>query len=195
MTAPSGISVRSLLPVQFRRVDDAVEQGRQDDPEFRVVKVPGVALSVAGEKVTDAVQNALDFDIFELVAQAWAKARELESHAKETLETPGKTATLFLGEHLLSCDIHPIVRLTFGALGTLPLRFTLSFEAAFEMAEVTLLEGRIVKIGRSQGQGSAVLKYGTTSLHEPLKTRKFPLTASISLAAPGVTVALRPAQA
>jgi hypothetical protein len=194
MSAPSGITVRSLLPDKFRRIDEAIDQGRKDDPEFQMVKVPGVALSVAGEKASDAVTAALDFDVFELVAQAWAKARELEAHAKETLETPGKTATLFLGSHSLTCDIHPIVKLTFGALGTLPVRFTLALEAAFDMAEVTLLGGRIVKIGRSQGQGSAVLKYGGTELHDRLKTREFPLTAPISLAAPGVLVAIKPAR-
>ncbi|HVN00404.1 MAG TPA: hypothetical protein VMT68_09330 [Caulobacteraceae bacterium] len=184
MAESSGCAVRDLLPPSFRRMDEAMDRAQREDPEFKTKVLPGMALGVAGERASQAVRGVLDTDVFELIAGAWAKALELRRAADEADKSPDKTATVFLGEHELTAEVHPIAEITFGALGKLTLRFTLEFAAKLELAEVTITDHRIVKIGRSEGQGSAVLKYGDVELHEPLKSRKIALHEDMLLKRP-----------
>src|ERR1700716_711095 len=77
MSEYSGYTVRQLLPPTFRRMDEAMKIAMREDPAFQSKQPPGVALAVAGDRATQAVCQALDCDVFELIAKAWAKALEL----------------------------------------------------------------------------------------------------------------------
>lgn len=184
MAETSGYTVRQLLPASFNRIDDAMEQARKSDPAFKDKKLPGVALAVAGERATTAVRDALNFDVFELMAQAWAKALEFKQAADDAEKSADKTATLFLGHHELSAEVHPVAELTFGVLGTLALRFTLEFTAKLDAAEVTIVNRAITRIGKTEGKVTAVLKYGAIQLHHPLESKKIPLHEDLILKRP-----------
>jgi hypothetical protein len=184
MSDSSGYTVRQLLPSKFQQIDEAMKHAMRDDPAFQSKQPPGVALSVAGDRVTEAVCGALDCDVFELIAQAWAKALEIKKAASDAEKVEDKTATVFLGKHELTADLDPIVELTFGAMGKLTLRFTLEFAAKLDLAQVTITGRRIVKIGKTEGRASAVLKYGKIELHHPLESKKIPLLEDLVLKHP-----------
>jgi hypothetical protein len=184
MAQSSGYTIRQLLPERFERMDDAMARAKKGDPQLKAANLPGIALDVAGARATSAVRDALDIDVFELIAKAWAKALELRRAADDAEADPDKTATVFLGEHKLVADLHPVVDVVFGVVGKLSLQFTLEFAATIELAEVTITNHRIVKIGKTEGQASAVLKYGSVELHHPMKSQKLRLTDDLVLDPP-----------
>ena len=184
MAETSGYTIRQLLPEDFRSVGKALDQAHRDDPDLKSEKLPGMALRVAGERATQVVRDTLDTDVFELIARAWAKALELHKAADEADKSPDKTATVFLGKHEVSARVFPVVEVVFGVLGKLTLKLTLEFTATLELAEVTITDRHIVKIGRTEGHASAVLKYGEIDLHPELKSRKIPLHEGMVLKPP-----------
>jgi hypothetical protein len=186
--AGSGLSVADLLPDKLDHLDAAIERGRAQNPEPGKADLPAVARGVVGERVEAAVRQTLHFDVFRLLAEAWAKARELQEYADPAKHPPGETSTLFLGEHPLSVDVHPTVDVTISGLAKFELRFTLELEALLRLAEVTIKGGHITQIGNCDAELRAVLKYGEVPLHEPLKSRRVTLTKPIVLAAPGVAI-------
>ncbi|HEY2708537.1 MAG TPA: hypothetical protein VGI95_10830 [Caulobacteraceae bacterium] len=181
MAEPSGLCARDLLPPTFRGIDAVAAREKDRDPSLQRQPIPALAMGVVGDKASEAVRSALDLDVFELIAQGWAKARELEAYADETKHPPGETSTLFLGKHDLSIEVHPEVTVLFGGLGKLTLRFTLELSVAIELAELTIVSQHITEIGKTQCSLSAVLKYGETALHEPLESRKWTLAKSVRL--------------
>ena len=136
-----------------------------------------------------AIAGALDVDVFEILAGAWAKARELHEYSTAAGKHPaGETSTVFLGEHELAAELHPTVELTFAAVSHVSLKFTLHLAARLRAAQLTIRNGHIIEIGRCDGSVSAQLKYGETPLHDELKSKDLPLIPSLPLPEPGVRI-------
>jgi hypothetical protein len=168
MTDSSGVTICDLLPSTFRQVDVALQRERATNVDLAKANLP-------------------DCDVFDILAQAWAKARELHEFADEAKHPPGEVSTMFLGEHALTGDVHPTVTVAVGP-ARFSLRFTLELEAAFRMAELTIKNKHITELGKCDCEVSAVLKYDDVPLHEPLKSKQVNLTSSMVFAAPGVPI-------
>ena len=186
MATSSGLTVSLLLPAQFTDLQTAVEGEIKRDPSLN--SAPGFVAGMVADKAGQAARGLLSMDPVELMAQAWAKARELHAYRDETKHPPGETSTVFLGEHSLTCDLHPVIDVTLAALGKLTLEFTLEFAADIRAAELTIRDKAIVAVGRTDASVSAVLKYKDTPLHDPLESKKLTLVQSVSLKAPGVAI-------
>jgi len=187
MTDSSGVTICDLLPSTFRQVDVALQRERATNVDLAKANLPDIAMAVVGEKAAQAARSVLDCDVFDILAQAWAKARELHEFADEAKHPPGEVSTMFLGEHALTGDVHPTVTVAVGP-ARFSLRFTLELEAAFRMAELTIKNKHITELGKCDCEVSAVLKYDDVSLHEPLKSKQVNLTSSMVFAAPGVPI-------
>jgi hypothetical protein len=183
----SGMSVADLLPSHLDHLDAALE--REKAANAKLASLPAVAMGVVGERVDAAVRETLSCDVFQVLAGAWAKARELHDYADETKHPAGETATMFLGEHALGVDLHPTVDVTIAGLATFELRFTLSLQAALRMAELTIRNHHIVQLGRCDAALQCVLSYGGVPLHEPLQSRRVTLSNPLAFAAPGIPIA------
>jgi hypothetical protein len=187
--AVSGVKLGDLLPVNLDRIDDALTQARAKNAELAGANLPKLAVGVLDREVGEAVRGALDCDVFGLLAQAWAKARELHEFADAAKHPPDEVSTMFLGEHSLSFDLHPVVDVVIGQLAKFTLRFTLELAADLRMAELTIRGGHVTEIGKCDCELSAVLTYDEVELHDPIKAKRFTLTRSIVFAAPGVPIA------
>ncbi len=183
-----GCRVRDLLPDRFDDMDKVVAEEMRS-AEGGGGGLPALAMRVAGDKAADAVKDALDCDLFETLAKAWSKARELHEYKDRKKHPPGERSTVFLGEHKLSAKLHPVLDLKFAALGHARLRFTVELKAKFRCADLTIQDGRIVEIGAGDCQATAQLKYGATNLHKELKSRQVTLTGPRVLPAPGLAIA------
>jgi hypothetical protein len=184
MADSSGCTIRQLLPNRFKHLDDTIGSEPREDSEEGSKKLPGVAARVAAGRAEGALREALDTDVFTLIAQAWAKALELHKAAEDAEASPNKTATVYLGKHEVSADAHPTVEFHFASFGKLTLKLTLELTAELDAAQVTIVDHHIVKIGETQGGASAVLKYGDVELHPRLKSKRIVLTHDLVLKEP-----------
>jgi hypothetical protein len=183
----NGLQVRELLPTRFENMDDVVKRQLLANAQVNQAGLPNLVWKVVGGKATEAVRSALDCDVFSLVARAWAKALELHKFKDETKYPPSKKATLFLGEHKLKTEIHPVLDVIFGPALQAQLRFTVELAAEFQTGELSIWRGHIVGVGTGEGQITAQLKYGESALHDKFESRKFKLSP-FELPAPGLLI-------
>jgi hypothetical protein len=180
------VTVNMLLPDDFTNMEQTVRDEMAKDPGL--TKTPGFVAGIVGEKAGAAARGLLNIDVFELIAQAWAKARELHEYADASKHPPGEVGSVFLGENDPTCNVHPVVDVRIGALGKLSLKFTLALSAHIKAAELKIQDRRIIAVGHTVGSVSAVLKYGDIPLHNELKSHEHQLCPSATLKAPGVLI-------
>jgi hypothetical protein len=186
MADPYGCPLRDLLPTRFRDLDDVARREIKDNPDLAGAGLGKMVIGIIGEKVTVAVRNSLDADALGLLAGGWAKAQELQEYADVTKHRGGEQSTLALASHELSYLAYPTAEVTVGALGKLTLRFTLELAAKFRLAQITIRNGRIVEIGKSECTLGAQLKYRDFPLHRR-RQRNFRLAAPMVLD-PGLVI-------
>ncbi len=184
----SGVRISDLIPADLERLDETLQRQRASNAELARTNLPKLAAGVLDEKINEGLRGVLDCDVFGLLAQGWAKARELHEFADPAKHPPDEVSTMFLGEHSLSVEVHPTVDVVIGQLAKFQLVFTVELAAAFRMAELTIQAAHIKQIGKCDCELSAVLKYDGVELHKPMKSRKFVLNSAMVFIAPGVPI-------
>ena len=149
--------------------------------------IPGFIWSVVGARATEAVRGVLDCDVFEQLARAWAKARELKEYAHPSKHPADQEFTEFLGDHTLVAKMHPVVEIGLRGYGKTRLRFTLELSAKIHTAELRILGGRIVAIGAGEGLVAVQLKYRNVKLHDELESVAAKLSQPFVLS-PGLAI-------
>jgi len=189
MIDPANLTVRDLLPDDWQAMDKAVGDALRDDSALQKAHFPPALSSAVANRVMGAVVGALDVKVLGLLADAWAKAREVHQYrTPDATHPPDATTTLFLGEHELSADLHPVAQLDFSSVSHLTMRFTLSVSAKLRAAQLTIRNGHIIQIGKSDGSVSAKLKYGGVPLHKELRSQDWVLVGDHILTEPGIAI-------
>lgn len=178
-----GISVRELLPPETDGIERSVKEHLAKSAEANG-GFPDFVWDAVGSKVSEAVTQSLDRDVFGLLAQAWCRAKELHEFTDTKKYPPGKESTVFLGKHDASTSVHPVVEVSFGRIKR-SLRFTLELAAKFRSAALTIRSAHIVSISAGDCAVSAKLKYGDAVLHEA-KSKEVKLSGPLTLEAPGL---------
>jgi len=166
MAEAYGVSVSGLLPDHIDRLTAGVEQHLLDQPGA-LAKLGGgwIASRVAAQV------KSLDIDPFELIAKAWATARELHGYADAKLHPPGRTETMWLGEHTLTAAVNPVFQFTVAGVKLPEMRFSLVLTAALRSASLSIRDGALIAAAAGDASATAVLKYRDVDLHDPLPLR------------------------
>lgn len=153
---PASFTLASLLP----------EGLTVDRSKMRLGAGPGkdAGAGFLQDKIRDGVVAALDLDILELIAQAWAKTDELRRAAEGAKAgAPGPTH-LFLAKHDVDCDSELKVALEFAGMPAVTDHLKLRLKAMFQGVGVTVENGCIVALEAGRGAAKAELLYSNTSL-------------------------------
>jgi hypothetical protein len=188
MAQSQGLRVSDLLPSGFTNFDGAVKEAMAGDQGIAQGKVPSFVGGVIAKRTSAAIHGVLDLDVFQVLATAWTKAQELHEYADPSKHPSGEISTLFLGEHNLTCELHPVVEVGVGVLGKLTFRFDLALTAKIRAVELTLQNARIVQLGRCEGEVNGALSYCGARLHGPLKSQALNLLGNLTLPAPGLAI-------
>ena len=165
-------TLQRMLPDRLNHLRDAIEAARDRDGAAGARKLPGAALAVAEKRVSQKVLEALrPVSILDVIARAWSQAPELREAAASANRSVSKTSVLHLGEHDLDADLLPIADISFVVFGKVSVEFTLTLSIGLTTAEVTIADGHIVKIGKTEGQVSASLSCGPLSLSHPIRSK------------------------
>ena len=189
MSEQYGCKVSDLLPDKFDHLDQVIKEGLDGDSEEARPSIPRFAWQIIQSKATQAVRDVLDGDVFELLARAWCVARELHEFTDRRKYPPGKDSTVFLGNHQVSTEVHPVLVVTVGSLEGARLRFTLTLTAHFRSAALTIRDGHITAIDAGDCSVGAQLKYKDIKLHKELESREVKLPGRLRLQPPGLAIA------
>jgi hypothetical protein len=149
MPDESGATIRELLPDAFSRLADTVRT-RLSKSDGSPPSLPGFAWDIAASETSSAIRDALDCDVFALLARGWCFARELSKYKNETEYPPDRKTLVYLGKHALATEVHPVVTLYIGPIECRPLRFTVEVKANFDSAALVIQKAAIIGIAAGE---------------------------------------------
>jgi hypothetical protein len=124
----------------------------------------GIAWEMVQDEAAARLKEVLDLDVLELIGQAWRKARELREYADPLKHPPEETSIVHLGEHAVTCEVHPVLAVRLGDVALPELRFTVNLVAKFKSAALTIRGGAIRAVAPGVCAAVAELKYRSVSL-------------------------------
>jgi hypothetical protein len=159
--AAATLKVSDLLPsvLQVDPVDLRLQRGAAGES----AGLGPSLLQFAAAKVQEAIATALQLDVLELIAQAWAKTDELRRLAAES-RAPGDMRHLYLAKHEVVSENRLNVVLEFAGMPSLTDHLSLRLVAAFEGVGVTIDGGHIVAVDAGRGQAKVELRYSSAKL-------------------------------
>jgi hypothetical protein len=185
MTSAATITVRDLLPANLDQMDHVMQVELNKE---NTAGLPAYAWKLIGSGANDAVHDALDLDIFELLAQGWCIARELHEYTDPTRHPPAEKSTVFLGSHTLTTVLHPTIVVTVEGIKYPPLNLALALNADFRAAALSIQNGHITSLNSGDCAVSAQLKYADVNLHNPLQSRPVTLPGKLTFNTPGLAI-------
>lgn len=158
MNEERAILLKDLLPARIDGLEGAIQDGLEERGNGRSAMAwRFIRSTAAGE-----VRKALDLDVVEVLAEAWAKARELREYRHKP---PGEVHLLHLASHDLSTEVHPVLVVDLGTPPHPELRFALQVTARFEGAVLRIQDGTITGVETGHATATAQLKYRAVPLH------------------------------
>ena len=114
-------------------------------------------------KIGESVSAALDVDVLELIAEAWAKTDGLRASAAN--EHDGFAPLhVYLAKHDVVCDSRLKIALEFAGVPAVTDHLDLRLKAMFEGVGVTIENGCIVAVDDGRGAAKVELLYSSASL-------------------------------
>lgn len=134
-----------------------------------------IAWSLVQSEAEARLKEALSTDPLELIALAWSKAQALKKYADPAKYPSNQSIVVHLGEHTVSCHVHPEIDILFNEAPIRTLRFTLELAAKFKSAALTIRGGAIRAIAPGSLSAQVALKYGEVTLkQQETKEVRFP---------------------
>ncbi|HUE79675.1 MAG TPA: hypothetical protein VMN38_08595 [Sphingomicrobium sp.] len=180
-----GLKLSELLP---DRLDRLGEETRKELCEDENVSGMRLAWGYIASQLDGAIREALDFDIFELLAKGWAAGKLLVEYADPAKHPPGQREVLKVGEYSFDRDLHPTVDVTLASQRCAELKFTLTLTGHFSGLHLTIMNGHILSCGSGDAWASAQLSYKGVPLHAEKETKKAALPGHFNFTAPGIPI-------
>jgi hypothetical protein len=156
------VRIADLFPAGLGTVGESVEQEvRRSGGEAGAA---GIAWPTLKDEAAARLKEALDVDVLELIGQAWSKARELREYADPVKHPPEETSIVHLGDHAVTCEVHPVLEVRLGDVALPELRFTVNVVAKFKSVALTIRGGAIRAVAPGVCSALAELKYRSVTL-------------------------------
>lgn len=150
-----------------REAAEAARPGKPGDEGQAPEAGPSLSGFVAA-KAAERLNEALDTDLFEILAEAWLKFREVLECADPARHPPGQDAIVTLHEVEITSTNTPLLHLTAGGVPLPDLRFTLELTARFKSLQLVVRDARIRALRPGLMSAHARLKCGGFKLGEQL---------------------------
>lgn len=176
------IKVADLLPERIDGMGAAVRDALCSD-----AKVAGqqLAWGYISSHLERALRNALDCDLFDVLAGGWAQSPLLNSYAAAMTKP---SAEITLGAHQLKRELHPGVAVTIAPCPCIELEFTLALAAQFSALKLDIANRHITGGSPGEVSASAELSFKDVTLHQA-ESRALQLPARFRFAEPGIPIA------
>lgn len=153
----NGIKLRAPIDVSSDDVEKALFEQAKDEPA--IARAYEHLRGSAAKLAADELNQALDVDVFELLASGWAKVLAVRNAVQLSVLMPGPPAIIRLDQHNITSTSHLVLNIN-AAPGALPeLKLTLEFIAGVQSASLAVQDGRIELVALGKASVIARLKY------------------------------------
>jgi hypothetical protein len=154
-------------PELGERLTLALEDGAALEPLGKTLSPRVVTLlKMLSNTVEEHIHGLLQVDLFDVLAGAWNKTREINKELEKSAATPGKDFFAHLAEHRVSSTHEPSLELLVGRKKVARLPFPVSLELVLRGAVLTIRDGAIREVRTGQILGKGVVKCGKAVLME-----------------------------
>ncbi len=172
------IPVSRILELSPDDVHEALQAEAQSKsaPAGLLEKVASLGEAVGAKELNEA----LEVDAIELLAQGWTKLRDVSDAVRKSRASPDTTTMVTLGEHKVTADCQPVLEIKLADLTLTELTFTLELEVLFKSVKLAIRDARLTALSPGEASVTARLKYGKVKLKEQ-KTEAWELPVRIEL--------------
>lgn len=173
-----------MLHAPIEVTGDDVEKAllEQSKDELAVAREFDRLRGAAAERAAEALNHALDADLFDVLAQGWATVPAVRTAVQLSALTQGPPALVNLDRHSIASTLQVVLDSSVAQNALPPLELTLEIVADVQSATLVAREGRIELVALGGASVIARLKYksvlvkehatGVSGLpREPLETR------------------------
>ena len=134
---------------------------------------------VEGQALNGLRSELGKFDLFGMLGQAWAKARELRSYRDPSAQPAGAVSIVPLGQHSAVMAAEPELNLTIAGWKAPPLKLGLVGTALFESVHLSIRDGHVVAAAPGKCTFTTALSCGSIPLHTPKELAKLKLPGEL----------------
>lgn len=173
--------LRDLIEVSESDVEHAATDFAEESGGSRI---RGFAAHIGADKLNEA----LDKDVGDSLALGWTRVKAVRDAAKRSMQHPGETSVVTLGQHDLTSTHYPVLTVSVAKLPAAEIRFTLELVAQFKSVKLAISDGRIRSVSPGEASAIARLKYKNVELSKK-STPAWKLPGEIRLRGDGIQVA------
>ena len=158
--------VRLRAPIEV--TGDDVERAlfEQSTDELAVARVFDRLRGAAAERAAEALNHALEVDIFEVLAQGWARVPAVRSAVQRSALMEVPPALVNLDRHNIASTSRVVLDSSVAQSALPPLTLTLEIVADVQSATLAAREGRIELVALGEASVIARLKYKSVLVKE-----------------------------
>jgi hypothetical protein len=158
--------VRLRAPIEVTGVDVQTALFVQSLDEPAVARVLDRLRGAAAERAAEELNHVLDVDIFDVLAQGWARVPAVRSAVDLSALTHGPPALVNLDRHNIASTSRVVLDSSVAQSALPPLELTLEIVAAVQSATLAASEGRIEVVALGEAAVIARLKYKSVLVKE-----------------------------
>jgi hypothetical protein len=160
----SDVKLRAPIEVTGDDVERALFEQSLDEPA--VARVFDRLRGAASERAAEELNRALEVDIFEVLAQGWARVPAVRNAVQLSALVQGPPALVNLDRHDIASTSRVVLDSSVAQRALPPLKLTLEIVAGVQSATLAAREGRIELVALGDASIIARLKYRNVLLKE-----------------------------
>ncbi len=178
-------SPQNLASLLFETEEPSMQREILDEPalsdlQTRIGDLPDISWPAAKSTLADALAEALDVKLIEIVGGTWAKLKQLQEYRDPLRHPPEETALVPLVDHKIRSTHAPSIDLLSGEKLIANLVFDVALLLTLTGVTLKIRNGRIVEIASGDCKGTGTIKYAGQKLAER-STPKWAIPGSLSL--------------
>lgn len=186
------LTFRDLFPLDDKVLRARLEIGMKLNPTVEHVQreVRKYSKSIRSSWIQKALMersaNLLDFDVLNVLLEAWKKYLDIEKDIENTRNNPAEVAFVDLVTHSVSSQHHPYVEILVGGQPVERFTFDVSFSMTLQGFRLRIEKGAVNGVESGRAKGEASLSYSGVLL-EHFETREIPFPGHIEFSAPSTS--------
>ena len=176
------IKVAELLPERIEGLGTAARDALCNDAKAAGLQV---AWDYVSSRLDGALRQALDCDLFDVLARGWAQSPLLTNYVA-ALTQPA--AEVHFGKHELTRELKPSVAVTIAGCPCIELEFTFAIAAQFSGLTLDIADRHITGGSPGAVSASAELSLGEVTPHQA-QSRELELPRRFRFTEPGIPIA------
>ena len=160
----NSIKLRRKIEVSGEDVDRALVEYAKDEPS--VSRVLDHLRGPAAKRAADELNQALDLNVFEVLAQGWAQVPAVRNAVQLSALMQGPPAIVKLDQHNITSTAYPVLEVKVAEDALPELRLTLDIIAGAQSATLAVRDGRFELLALGKASVTARLRYKHVLLKE-----------------------------